>query len=102
MGNNNLEATIASAVLALNLFASSSRVEDVSIEEKQLIKKVERALNGADTSLDYSIHKPNGELVVKVLDKETGKVIREFPNEKILDIIDNLSKQSGLVIDKRR
>jgi len=51
--------------------------------------------------LDFSIHEETERLIVRVIDKETNEVIREIPPEKILDIVAQVDKLLGLIIDER-
>jgi flagellar protein FlaG len=84
---------------------AESQGEAVSISEEQLVKAVERAikaLEGPYTSFDISIHEETKQLMVKVLNKETGEVIREIPKEKTLDMVAKLMEVAGILIDERR
>jgi flagellar protein FlaG len=40
--------------------------------------------------------------MVKVMDKEDGKVIREIPPEKTLDLVAKLWELAGILVDERR
>lgn len=76
----------------------------LSVGEEQLIKTVDRAvksLQGPQTTLDISIHDKTHEIMVKVLNKETGEVIREVPPEKTLDLVAKMMELAGLFIDQR-
>lgn len=76
----------------------------VSIGEKQLIQAIDRALKamqGPTTVLDVSIHEKTHAIMVKVLNKETGELIREVPPEKTLDIVAKMMEIAGLLIDER-
>jgi flagellar protein FlaG len=79
--------------------------DNVPISDEQLIKAIERAIKsiqGPTTSLDFSVHKQTKQIMVKVLDKETGEVIREIPPEKNLDLLAKLWEMAGILIDERR
>ena len=79
--------------------------ENIPISEQQLIRAIERAIKamqGANTMLEFSIHEKTKEIMVKVLNRETGEVIREIPPEKILDFLAKLWEMAGLFIDERR
>lgn len=76
----------------------------VSMSEEQWKRAVERALKlvqGPTTYLDFSEHKPTKEMLVRVMNRETGEVIREIPPEKHLDLVADLMKLSGILVDKR-
>lgn len=57
----------------------------IPIGEEQLIRNIDRAvkaLQGPSTSLEISIHEKTHSVMVKVMNKETGELIREIPPEK--------------------
>jgi len=49
----------------------------------------------------FKVHKPTNDIIVQIIDSQTGEVIREFPPEKILNMVTEFLKMSGLIIDKR-
>lgn len=76
-----------------------------SLGEQQLIKVIERAnkaLQGANTSFRFSIHEGTKEIMVKVLNEDSGEVIREIPSEKILDMVAKMWEMAGILIDEKR
>ncbi|MNR54844.1 flagellar protein FlaG [compost metagenome] len=76
----------------------------VSVGEEQVIKAIERAnkaLQGAMTSFEFSIHEKTHEIMVKVVDKESGETIREIPAEKTLDMVAKMWELAGIVVDKK-
>lgn len=79
--------------------------ESASTTNVQLMKAIDhaiKALQGSETILDFSIHEETKQIMVKVLEKESGKVIREIPNHKILDMVAKLWEMAGIMIDERR
>ncbi|WP_172200918.1 flagellar protein FlaG [Saccharibacillus qingshengii] len=75
-----------------------------SLGEQQLIQRIEHAvksLEGPQTTLDISIHEKTHEILVKVLNKETGEIIREVPKEKTLDLVAQMMELAGILLDKR-
>lgn len=63
-----------------------------------LLKESEYELN---FQLSFSVHKETQRLVVKVIDPDNNKVIREIPPEELLDLAVKLQEMIGLLIDKR-
>jgi flagellar protein FlaG len=79
--------------------------ENISISEQQLVKVIERAIKaveGTTTTLDFSIHEKTKHIIVKVLDKNSGELIREIPNEKSLDFLAKVWEMAGAMVDERR
>jgi flagellar protein FlaG len=77
----------------------------LTMDEKQWISVIERAnkaLNGGNRRFEFSIHEATREIVVKVIDKDSNEVIREIPNEKILDMVAKMWELSGIFVDERR
>lgn len=76
----------------------------VSIGQEHLIKAIDKAvkaLEGPQTTLEISIHEKTHELMVKVLNKDTGELIREVPSEKTLNLVANMMEIAGILIDER-
>ncbi|GGA43641.1 flagellar protein FlaG [Paenibacillus physcomitrellae] len=76
----------------------------IPLGDEQLIKRIEqavKALEGPTTTLEFSIHKPTHSIMAKVINKNTGELIREIPPEKTLDLVANMMKIAGIIIDER-
>ncbi len=79
--------------------------EHVEISEEQLVKAIEKAIKkveGRTTNLQFSIHEQTKRIAVKVLDRNTGEVIREIPPEKTLDFVAKLWEMAGILVDEKR
>ncbi|WP_127580311.1 flagellar protein FlaG [Paenibacillus koleovorans] len=77
----------------------------ISISDEQLIRAIEKAMKqmqGPDTVLDFSVHEKTKQIMVKVLNKDSGEIIREIPPEKHLDFVAKLWEMAGIIIDERR
>lgn len=78
--------------------------EKIPVGEAQLIKAIDRALKaleGPETSFEVAVHKETHSIMVKVLNKETGEVIREIPPEKTLDLVAKMMEFAGIIIDEK-
>lgn len=76
----------------------------LTVGQEQLIRNIERAvksLQGPQTTLDISIHDKTHDIMVKVLDKDTGEIIREIPPEKTLDLVAKMMELAGILVDER-
>ncbi len=54
-----------------------------------------------DVDLQFTVHKPSGQTMVKVTDADTGEVIREIPPEGILNLAARLDEMVGLIFDQK-
>jgi len=76
----------------------------LSIGEEQIIRAVERALKaleGPSTMFEMRVHEQTHSVIVRVLNRETGELIREIPPEKTLDLVAKMMEFAGLLIDER-
>ncbi|QWU15866.1 flagellar protein FlaG [Paenibacillus sophorae] len=89
---------------AKDLTLKESQGVNVSIAEEQLIRTIERAvksLQGPETILEVSVHEKTHDIMVKVLNKDTGELIREVPPEKTLDLVAKMMEIAGILIDEK-
>jgi len=78
---------------------------ELPVSERVLIEAVERAnkaVSMAGRTFEYRIHEKTKEIMIKVIDSETKKVIREIPPEKTLDMVAKMMEMAGLLVDERR
>ncbi|OMF35830.1 hypothetical protein BK133_10290 [Paenibacillus sp. FSL H8-0548] len=79
--------------------------DSFTISQEQVVKAIESAMKsmqGKATSLEFTVHEPTKRIAVKVLDSDTGDIIREIPPEKSLDFIAKLWEMAGIIIDEKR
>ncbi len=62
------------------------------------VKKLNDYVAPALQTIQFSIDDESDRIVVKVVDTETQKVLRQIPNEEVLAITRSLDKLRGLVI----
>ena len=81
-----------------------SKENNKQFDEKE-IKKITEDLNNAAASLNFSlnfqIHKKTGKLFVKVIDKNTHKVIKEIPSKSLLDFLSKFEEAVGALFDDK-
>ncbi|WP_405130891.1 flagellar protein FlaG [Paenibacillus sp. FSL H8-0317] len=93
---------------SLNKGLSLSQLEKqgapLSAGQEHLIRTIENAvksLQGPQTTLDISIHEKTHEIMVKVLNRDTGELIREIPPEKTLDLVAKMMELAGILVDEK-
>jgi flagellar protein FlaG len=78
--------------------------EVIPISDEQLVKAIQKAIKvaeGITTSLEFTVHKETHRISVKVLNNESGEIIREIPPEKSLDFLAALWRKAGILIDEK-
>lgn len=87
------------------LSMNESEKKSLPVSEKVVIDAIEKAnkaIDGARKEFRFSIHEETHEIMVKVIDKDKGEVIREIPPEKILDIVAKMWEMAGIIVDEKR
>ncbi len=67
-------------------------------DRKKLLEAIEnaqKAINGGVRDFSFSIHEKTGEIVVRIIDRESKEVIRQIPAEEMLRIAENLQTLEG-------
>jgi len=59
---------------------------------------VQPVVNGLGLGLQFYLDKETGRSVIRVLDVESGKVVRQIPSEEVLNFLRELEKRQGPVI----
>ena len=49
----------------------------------------------------FGIHDATNRVTIKIIDKDTKKVLKEYPPEKTLDMIAKVWEMAGLLVDKK-
>lgn len=65
------------------------------------VDKVRDFVQIARRNLEFSIDEDTGRTIVRVLDAESGELVRQIPPEEILSIAENLEAASGLLFSGR-
>ena len=50
----------------------------------------------------FGIHEGTNRVTIKIVDKDTKKVIKELPPEKTLDMIAKMWEMAGILVDEKR
>ncbi len=66
---------------------------------KRAVEEVNRKAKSSE--LIFGIHDATNRVTIKVVDKGTREVIREFPPEETLDMIAKVWELAGIMIDER-
>ena len=99
----SLQGMQAASSLKLVKYAeASSDKTTVDVNDKVAlsgaVKKLNEYVAPALQTIEFSIDDDTDRIIVKVVDTETQKVLRQIPNEEVLAISKTLDKLRGLVI----
>ncbi|MNO27510.1 flagellar protein FlaG [compost metagenome] len=91
-------------LVAIGAAAEGPVVEKGANDQEKVIQQLEkaiRAVQGPEKAYEISVHQQTHTIMVKVFDKQTGDLIREIPQEKLLDVAANLMELNGLIFDEK-
>ena len=69
---------------------------------KKMIEEMNRKINNSNEIAMFGIHEDTNRVMIKIMDKDTKEVIKEFPPEKTLDMIAKIWEMAGILVDERR
>ncbi len=70
-------------------------------EIQQDIEKMNDQLKSMNRSIRFTVDDESHDIVVKVVDKNTGEVVMEIPPEEVLKLRERMSEMSGLLVGKQ-
>ena len=106
--NINVSDNLAKSTVALDTKQTSGDSADGSTQaqDKQnaQIKKAVENINkkAVNSEAIFGIHEATNRVMIKIVDKDTKKVIKELPPEKTLDMIAKVWELAGLMVDEKR
>ena len=81
--------------------ANDSRQNQPSNEQiKQAVEKLNKSMPNSEAV--FGIHDKTNRVTIKIIDKESKKVIKELPPEKTLDMIAKVWEMAGILVDEKR
>lgn len=85
------------------LFDEGIPIQEVSKEKvENAIRDINAKIRPTRTECQFSYHEETKRISIKVLDQDSGEVIREIPPEKTLDMIAKTLELAGILVDEKR
>lgn len=75
-------------------------VEQNQEKIRKAVEKLNKNMNNSEAI--FGIHEGTNRVTIKLVDKDTKKVIKELPPEKTLDMIAKVWEMAGLMVDEKR
>ncbi len=79
-----------------------AQTQQQSEQLKKAIAEMNRKINNSNEEAVFGVHEDTNRIMIKIMDKETKEVIKEFPPEKTLDMIARIWEMAGLLVDEKR
>ena len=68
---------------------------------EQAAARVKEVLRGTTSRLEIEIDSDSHKAVIKILNGESGEIIRQIPAQELLDLAKHLDKPKGLLVRER-
>ena len=94
------------AIAAVNEQNDNYQTEQ-QMQQQMSPDKVRKAVEDINRKASYSevqfgVHEATNRITIKIVDRDTKKVIRELPPEKTLDMIAKAWELAGILVDEKR
>ena len=93
---------------AQNFSQNQSRLEATEEQIKEDNEKIKKAITEMSKNVKsnaeavFGIHEKTNRVTIKMVDKDTKKVIKEFPPDETLDMIAKVWEIAGIMVDEKR
>lgn len=84
--------------------AEKAAAEKPVIENEALVSKVENLSQIIRRNIEFSVDDATGQSVVRVVDSDTGELVRQIPSDEILNLISQVEEwreelKTGVLLD---
>lgn len=80
----------------------NSNQQGQNAQIKKAVDDINKSVIGNDSEAIFGIHDKTNRVTIKIVDKKTKEVIREYPPEKTLDMIAKVWEMAGIMVDEKR
>ncbi len=80
---------------------SLKKEQDLAEQMEQVKTRLNEELSRMDVGLEFQVNQELDRVVVTVVQRDTGRVIRQVPPEEMLELARGLQEQSGVLVNTR-
>lgn len=93
-----------STIIKTNKSDTNQNVQGNNLPTNETVKSTINNFNKniCNTEAVFGIHDGTNRVTIKIIDKKTKEVIKEFPPEKTLDMIVKVWEMAGIMVDEKR
>jgi len=93
-------STAASGVVAAAARSESDTPKQSAEGVRQALAAINRAAKSLNNSVQLTLDTHSGKAIVRVVDTETGQLVRQIPTEEVLELRRALDRIAGLLIHR--
>jgi len=80
----------------------TSSEEESKAQPEELLKQIKAITQDGAYSVSFEKDSNSNQMIVKIIDSKTNKVIRQIPSESLLNLNKNLSELKGNIVNTVR
>jgi flagellar protein FlaG len=109
-----IESSVGNKLIATRQNLEPGYVDQISKKETQdedkamstaqlekVAKQLQEFIGQMNRGLEFSVDEDSGRDVIKVLDKTSGELIKQYPTEEVLSLVAKLSEATGNFVDSK-
>lgn len=82
--------------------SQQNKTQAASEQLKKAIEEMNRKIGNGNEEAVFGVHEDTNRIMIKIIDKDTKEIIKEFPPEKTLDMIAKVWEMAGIIVDEKR
>jgi len=80
---------------------NSPKIQQLEREQlEKVAQQLQEFMGEMNRTLQFQVDEDSGRDVIKILDKTSGDVIKQYPSEEVLSLVSKLSESAGILIDQ--
>jgi flagellar protein FlaG len=68
---------------------------------QQAARQINAFLKSSSTGVEFVVDGPSNQVVVRIVDSNTGQVLRQMPSPEMLALSESLDRMSGLLLTQK-
>ena len=96
---SNIQRQVISQTSESSKDGNDGRREATSENVKKAVSDLNKKMS--NTTAQFGIHEGTNRVTIKIIDKETKDVLKEYPAEETLEMIEKVWELAGIVVDKK-
>ena len=80
--------------------ANQGNAEAQQAQIKRAVEEINKKATNSEAV--FGVHEGTNRVTIKIVDRQTKEVIKEFPPDKTLDMISRVWEMAGLMVDEKR
>ena len=98
---SKLQVPDANALMAEKRLVASNNLEMIRDRLKEISESLNAEMEIRSRDLQFSVDELTNRFLVTVLDKDSGKIVKQIPSDAILKVAHNLEALKGILFDDR-